>query len=317
MKAVQKIGSSFMTANNLFLSALALLAATSLCASAAAKPKQWLDPDRRDSDGTKYQTFKSELAKSEVSYMVYLPPDYASNTSRRYPVVYWLHGFGGNQRSGFCFVKALDSAIHSGASPAMICILVNGLSASFYCDSVEGKWPVDSVIAKELVPHVDKTYRTIAKRETRAVEGFSMGGYGAAHLGFKHPELFGVVSSFSGALTDSAEWGPLPETQENGRRKTMLQLKTTNPEYFAATDLASVIRHHADAIRGKTKIRLKAGDKDEFLFHRNEKALHEFLLSLKIENELEIVPGVNHDQTLMYKTLGDRAFAWYKTAFAK
>lgn len=62
---------------------------------------------------------------------------------------------------------------------------------------------------------------------------------------------------------------------------------------LAATDLASVIRHNAEAIRGKTKIRLKAGDKDAFIFYRNEKALHEFLLSLKIENELEIVPGVS------------------------
>ncbi len=283
----------------------------------AATPKRWLDPDRSDTGGTKYRTFQSEIARSEVSYMVYLPPDYETNTSRRYPVVYWLHGYGGNQRSGMCFVKPLDAAIRKGVAPAMIVILVNGLSGSFYCDSIDGKWPVDQVLTRELVPHVDKTYRTIGTRETRAVEGFSMGGYGAAHLGFKHPELFGVVSSFSGALTDSPEWGPLPEAQENGRRKNMLEWKLSNPHYFEATDLATVIRKHADAIRGRTKIRLKAGDKDEFLFWRNEQALHDFLLSLKIENELEIVPGVNHDQLLMYKTLGDRAFEWYETAFPK
>src|ERR1035438_5393497 len=93
----------------------------------------------------------------------------------------------------------------AGKIPEMIVVLVNGMKDSFYNDSPDGKWPVDSVIIKELIPHVDQTYRTIAGREGRAVEGFSMGGYGTAHLGFKHPDVFSVVSIRSGALTDSEE----------------------------------------------------------------------------------------------------------------
>ena len=58
---------------------------------------------------------------------------------------------------------------------------------------------------KDLIPHIDATYRTIADRGSRWVEGFSMGGFGAAHLGFKYPEIFGAVSIMSGALFDDSQ----------------------------------------------------------------------------------------------------------------
>lgn len=256
-----------------------------------------------------YRTFTSKLAGGEVSYLIYLPPDYETNSSRRYPVVYFLHGYGGNPRAAAVFVTPLDAAIRKGTAPAMIVVGVNGLPASFYCDSMDGKWPVDSVVTKELIPHVDQTYRTMAGRETRAVEGFSMGGYGAAHLGFKHPDLFSMVGVMSGALTDSVEWGELKPPQ-GGRREMMLKAPKA---YFDATDLATVIRKNADAIRGKQVIRIAVGSDDTL--RPNNQGLHEFLTQLKIEHEYEVVPGVAHDSRKFYGILGDRAFARYLTAF--
>ena len=91
---------------------------------------------------------------------------------------------------------------------------------------------------------MDHTYRTMAARETRAVEGFSMGGYGAAHLGFKHPDFFGVVSIRAGALTDSVEWGPM-EGALGGRRKTM---QSAPKDYFEANDLAPCRGGHDEYI---------------------------------------------------------------------
>ena len=286
----------------------------------AAQPKEppkahpageWLDPNRSEPEGTHYRTFPSKLAGGEVSYLIYLPPDYETDATRRYPVVYWLHGYGGSMRAGVSFVNPLDAAIRAGTAPAMIVVLVNGLAASFYCDSPDGKRPVDSVIIQELIPHVDETYRTLAGAATRAVEGFSMGGYGAAHLGFKHPDVFGLVSVRSGALTDSVEWGPLKPPQ-GGRREMMLKAEKT---YFEANDLAAVIRHNADAIRGQTKVRIAVGSEDSLL--PNNQALHEFLGQLKIEHEYEVVPGAPHNATVVYHTLGDREFAWYADAWSK
>ena len=200
----------------------------------------------------------------------------------------------------------LDAAIRAGKAPAMIAVLVNGLADSFYCDSRDGKRPVESLIVKELIPHLDHTYRTIATRETRAVEGFSMGGYGTAHLGFKHPDIFGMVSVRSGALTNSVEWGELKPPQ-GGRRKMLL---AAPKDYFDATDLAALIRKNADAIRGKSKVRIAVGSEDTLL--PNNRALHEFLLQLKIDHEYEVVPGAAHNSNLVYHTLGDREFTWYQ-----
>ncbi len=290
--------------------ALLLLAAITAMGAEPAPKTAWLDPNRIEPAGTRYRTFKSELVGGEVSYLIYLPPDYETNSSRRYPVVYFLHGYGGNPRAGAVFVRPLHENICSGKAPTTIAVLVNGLAASFYCDSQNGKQPVDSVITKELIPHVDKTYRTIAKREARAVEGFSMGGYGAAHLGFKHPDLFGFVSVGAGALTDSVEWGPLKPPQ-GGRRKMMLAAPKS---YFEANDLATLIRRNADAIRGKTRVRIFVGSDDSLL--PNNQALHEFLTQLNIEHEYEVVPGVGHDSSKVYQLLGEREFAWYRAAWS-
>src|SRR5262245_31086110 len=127
------------------------------------RPARWLDPDRTEPQGTHYGTFASKLAGSEVSYLVYLPPTYESQPAQRYPVAYWLHGLNGTQRSGLPFVEQLDAAIRTGKAPAMIVVLVNGMRDSFYCDSKDGQWPIESVVIKELIPHIDATYRTIKR----------------------------------------------------------------------------------------------------------------------------------------------------------
>ena len=80
------------------LLALGLLLAAAASGQAQRKPDLWLDPDKSEPAGTHYRTFKSKLVGGEVSYLVYLPPDYDKDTAKRYPVLYWLHGMGGNQR---------------------------------------------------------------------------------------------------------------------------------------------------------------------------------------------------------------------------
>jgi len=294
-------------------SLLYFLAATAALAQTAARPqpvKTWVDPNHSEPPGMHYRTFQSRLAGGEVSYMIHLPPDYETNPARRYPVMYWLHGYSANPRAGAMFVNPLDDAIRRGKAPAMIVVMVNGVAASYYRDSLDGKWPVESVIIKELIPHIDQTYRTLAGRETRAVEGFSMGGYGAAHLGFKHPELFSVITIGSGALTDSDQFGSGPG-QKNGGKSMMSRAPKS---YFEENDLATIIRRNADAIRGRTLIRMTVGSDDGLL--PNNQALHEFLTQLKIEHEYEVIPGVGHDSGRIYRILGDRAYALYLKAWA-
>ena len=241
-----------------------------------------------------------------MSYLIYLPPSYEPQPASRYPVVYWLHGLNGDQRGGVPFVEQLDAAIRAGRRRPMIAVLVNGMRDSFYCDSKDGKWPIESVIIKELIPHIDKTYRTIARRELRAVEGYSMGGYGAAHLGFKYPDLFGIVGVMAGALI---------EPRESVQPGVFQKMFGGDKDYVKANNPFELVRKNADAIRGRTAIRIAVGDQD--WLHVRAEALHELLGELKIEHEFEQVPGVGHNAALFYKTLGAGALAYYQKALPR
>lgn len=296
------------------LSLTALLAAPLLLAQApgANPPKRaprqahWADPDKNAPAGTHYRTFaskfaaKSALPSDEVSYLIYLPPSYETSPSKRFPVVYWLNG---SQTAGATFIQQLAPAAAAGNAPEMIVVLVNGMVDSFYNDSLDGKWPIESVIIKELIPHIDKTYRTITSRESRAIEGYSMGGYGAAHLGFKYPELFGIVGVNAGALiTPRAAVQPAVYEKMFG----------SDDAYVKANDPFELLRKNADTIRGKTFIRVAVGG-DDSLLPRN-KALDAALTDLKIEHGWEVVPGVAHNPPLFYKTLGERSMVNYQKA---
>src|SRR6476660_9815239 len=118
----------------------------------------WVDPSRDEPAGTHYKTLRSATIGGDVSYLVWLPPDYNTAPGRRYPVIYWLHGGGGNQRSGSFFVDLYAGAVRRLLAPAAIIVLPNGLRESNWVDSKDGKSPVETVIIKDLVPHIDQTY---------------------------------------------------------------------------------------------------------------------------------------------------------------
>src|SRR5262249_20270493 len=159
-----------------------------------------------------YKTFHSRTIGADVSYLVYVPPGYETDQTARYPVLYWLHASGGTPlRGAVGILRRLDPAFRAGRVPPLILVVPNGLrGATMYSDSRDGKYPVESVIVKDLVPHVDATYRTVAARQGRALDGFSMGGFGAAHLGFKYPDVFGVVSIQAPPLLGPELKSPLP-----------------------------------------------------------------------------------------------------------
>jgi endo-1,4-beta-xylanase len=288
------------------LGALALAVSFAGTQNAPIAPISWMDPNKTEPAGTKYRAFHSRTINSEVSYLIYLPPGYETASEKRYPVLYWLHGRGGNQRGCAVMVSRLDAAIKAGKAPAMIVVGVNGLPYSSYVDSADGKSPVQSVIVKDLIAHVDASYRTVARREARAIEGMSMGGAGAVKIGFKYPELFGVVSSLGGALHD------VESIAERGA--TFQDIYGGSRDYFQAHSPWTLAEKNADAIRGKTKIRFLIGDQDGLL-SRN-RAYHALLEKLRIPHEFEVVAGAKHNAGQLYDGLGDRAFAFYAQAFA-
>jgi len=265
----------------------------------------WVEPDKSEPAGTRYRLFAtlSRGANTQASYLVYLPPEYEGTGAQRYPVVYWLHGGGGNQRSGGWMVQQIDRQIRKGALPPFIVVLVQGLRDVRYINSKDGTRPVEDVIIKDLIPHVDATYRTIASREGRAVEGFSMGGYGALHLGFAHPDLFGVVSALAPSITEMKEEPPMV-TEPFGN----------DQEFYDKVGPWNNVKEHADAIRGHIRIRLLVGDQDKLL--PDVRRFDALLTSLSIEHQFAVAPGANHAERQIFESLPFDALAFWKTAFA-
>jgi endo-1,4-beta-xylanase len=266
-------------------------------------PAAWLDPNTSVPNGTQYKTFHSAVIGSNVSYLVWLPPGYEQE-QKRYPVIYWLHGMGGNQRAGATmFVPRVEAAIQEGVLPPVIVVMVNGMVKGFYCDSVDGRRPVESVIIKDMIPHVDQTYRTQARREGRVIEGYSMGGYGAAHLGFKYPELFGTVVVNAGALID-------PTLSDIPKEGPMFGVFGSDNERRVAEHPLTLARKNADKLQDKTRIRIGCGSLDNLLPRNKE--LHELLTELGIQHDYEIVPDVAHESPLYYRKLGTKVFEFHR-----
>ena len=135
---------------------------------------------------------------------IYLPPGYQTST-RRYPVVYYCHSIFGNPNSIFwAAATLLDSAFNTGASKEFIFVVADyssALAGSLYENSiVSGKWL--DFTSKELIPFIDKKYRTISNRNSRAITGDFMGGRGALALAMTHAELFSIVYAMHPVATN-------------------------------------------------------------------------------------------------------------------
>ena len=156
----------------------------------------WVDPEKSEPFGTKYKTFHSKTIDGDVSYLVYCPPGYEERQTPRYPVLDTLHASGGTPARTANVLPRFDTGHSSGKIPPMILVFPNGLrGATMYSDTKDGLYPVESVIVKDLIPHVDASYRTIARGPGVGWKASRVGGFGPhSDFGFKYPEVFGVVS---------------------------------------------------------------------------------------------------------------------------
>ncbi len=277
----------------------------------------WVDPDRTAPEGTAYKTFRSGALKAEVSYLVYLPPDYEQQEATRYPVLYELPASGGTpQRAMPEIVRRVDAGIRANRISPMIVIGVNGLRGNtMYCDSRDGRYPVETVIVKDLIPHVDAAYRTVASREGRAVDGFSMGGFGAAHLGFKFPEVFGVISIMAPPLLGPELKQALPS---NAWAKLFSSAMAGDLEYFRANDPFTLAEKNAAALREGTVIRIVAHWENENWLGPQCEKLHQVLLRNMIPHEFYFLMNVKgHNRVQCLNTMGDGAFAFFSSSLVR
>src|SRR5229473_2665317 len=163
----------------------------------------------------------SKILGRPVAYCVLLPPSYDAEKTRHYPILYLLHGLGDNEQM----------LIHSGGMNlvedlweqheiAEFLIVTPAAGASFYINSRDGRQRYGNSFLREFLPVMERRYRVQPGRGFRGIAGISMGGYGALHLAFRHPELFASVGAHSAALIEN-----LPVVNStNGRQLARLRV---------------------------------------------------------------------------------------------
>ena len=143
-------------------------------------------------------TFDSAQLRRNWNYDVYLPTGYESKRLR-YPVLYLLHGNGGSRTDWPIKGRlqgTLDQLIASGAMPPAIVVMPDG-GRSWYVDRTE---PMESAIVQDLLPEVEKRFRSLQERDGRLLAGHSTGAYGAFRLVMKYPDRFAAAALMSPAL---------------------------------------------------------------------------------------------------------------------
>ena len=286
---------------------LRLYAALILSLGTAAFAKDsWNNPPRRADRSIQHGTFNSPSLKAVVGYNICLPPQYDAKGQQRFPVIYYLHGYEGNESSYLEYAKYWREAV--ARFGPVILVFVNGGETSFFTDSPNGAVPAETLIVKELIPHIDQRFRTVTNSSGRALHGYSMGGTGALKLAFKYPQMFGSVVAYGAILGDATEF-------KKHLGKVYAQMFGNEPKRFAENDPFALAERNAERIRDRVAIRIVIGTKDEFL--PRHRALREKLQQMKIQNSYEEVRGAGHKKDDLYEPAALGGFEFSAKAFGK
>jgi len=274
----------------------------------------WVTPSVR-ATRVERLTFESAAAKTTVSYHIYTPELYGQDKERRFPVLYWLHGSSGGLPGIKPLSEFFDEAIRKEKMPPALVVFPNGLELSMWCDSKDGRVPMETVVVKELLPHIDQSFRTLATRNGRILEGFSMGGYGAARLGFLYPETFGAISVLAGGPLDLEFQGPRAKGNPAGRERILKNTFGGDLEDFKAKSPLTAVSKAGANPAAKPKVRVAVGSRD-FTADLN-RAFSEHMQKHKFEHDFTLVPGVGHDTMALLKGLGESNWNFYRDSLAK
>nr|WP_287936307.1 alpha/beta hydrolase family protein [Algoriphagus sp.] len=233
----------------------------------------------------------STSMKKNLKAAVTTPASY-SKGSEKFPVLYLLHGGSGSYSDWHQKVTEKDLVPRLAEEYNLIIVTPGVGPASYYYDSpLMDSVRYETYLISELIPFVDKNYRTLAKKESRAITGLSMGGHGAVTLSAKHPELFIAAGSMSGVMNiDTRLW----KVQEDFRalrvqsQKAMLgEINYDGPSFnpYTAVGLVSQMKSNGIALIMDCGV-------DDFLIETNRQ-IHQLLVENKTPHEYIERPGAH------------------------
>ena len=186
------------------------------------------------------QTIHSDILRRDMLYSIYLPAGYTE--SKQYPVLYLLHGWGGDQNEWWKYDDLADDADATAANgevPEMIIVTPDGQTWR-YVDNWNGNGlDYEQYFFEELMPYIETRYSIRRERQSRAIGGFSMGGYGALRYGVVHHQLFSYVYAMSSVIGESG-----------------------------LTDMGNIVTNYQPSVL--PGITLECGDRDYFTYDNRE-----------------------------------------------
>ena len=258
--------------------------------------------------------FNSRILHRPVRYCVMLPPNYGTDTQRKYPVLYFLHGLGENEQTllrsgGWGLIEDLR---HDHKVGDFLMIAPEG-RGSFFINSAEGRERYSDFFLNEFLPYIETHYRVIRERRSRGVTGLSMGGYGALRFAFAHPELFGSVSVQSPALITESPRELNADVRDAGPLAKLLGTVFGSPidvAHWNQNNPFQLARKNQAQIRSQA-IYINCGQQDEYGFATAAEQMHKQLLAEKIPQEFHLYPG-GHNAEYFLSHLGETVeFHWH------
>jgi enterochelin esterase-like enzyme len=238
------------------------------------------------------RTVKSEILKAERKYSIYLPPSY-NDTDRSYPVLYLLHGAGDDHTGWVQFGQVqyiADKALASGSAGPMIIVMPDANTGKRgYFNDIKGDFNYEDFFFKELIPHIEKTYRVRSERRYRAIAGLSMGGGGTIFYSMHRPDMFAAAAPLSAA---TGNWDP---EQYKERMKDQDNIsESTIEQYYKRHSIEEIISNASEEELKQIKsIRwyISCGD-DDFLYEGNAR-MHIAFKKNEIPHEYRVNDGAH------------------------
>ncbi|HEY7546849.1 MAG TPA: alpha/beta hydrolase-fold protein [Blastocatellia bacterium] len=265
--------------------ALSLSIALAFVASASAQSSKLIEAK-----------IESKLVPGPVDFAVLLPDGYDA-AAKPYPLLFMLHGGGGDHKSLARLKPIFDDLWKAGTMPKMV-IVTPSVSRSFYMDYRDGSEKWETFIVSQFLDHLRATYKVSSERRETFLAGISMGGMGALRMGLKYADRFGAIAALEPGIDPAFKWKDVKPRNRFWRSEALMQKifgKPVDEAYWEANNPASIAVKDAERIRASgIAIYLDCGDEDSFNLHEATEFMHRVLWDNKIPHEYHLVRGADH-----------------------
>jgi S-formylglutathione hydrolase FrmB len=235
-------------------------------------------------------TIESKILRRAIPYCVVLPPSFATAKDKHFPVVYYFHGIGDNEQSliNLGGWNIYDDLLRQKKVGEFILAAPAGY-ATFFINSRDGRIRYEDFFLQEFMPAIEKKYRAGGTRSQRGLMGISMGGFGALHMGFAHPELFASTAGIMPALMEK-----LPSSFGSDMQQQLMQRvfgDAANIAYYNRVSVFTFARRQPVPSLKHLKIYFATGASDDYDFEVGGEALHKLLDQRGVPHEWHLDPG--------------------------